>query len=399
MNRYEVTIIALFFFLLMSVRTSNLFFAGFAILVILILTSLRWWRMYMHKHVTAHVTLHSTRIFPGETVTGELVLVNGGRIPAFGIELSFDFWDRCVIDCDYLEINDRMATGVFHHYEGSFNLGAREKRKIPLRITGNHRGAYSFKGIHLQIKDPFGLDKMEKEQSFFEELLVYPSEIELQNIAQTHRMAQGDTVVRRWVHDDPFFPVGARPYALGDSFSRIDFKASAKLQSLHTKQYDYTAHGDICVVANLLTSPYSWQIDEQLFERTLSAVARIARESLHKDLRLSFFTNARMGKGVRAFEIPSGSGKVHYRKILEVLGRFSFFHATPFHTALTNVRLRYPNGVLTVVISPFLDAQTSTELLHMLKQGSEIYYIDASQKLPTIERFTVANWEEVSAHA
>lgn len=394
MKRYEVFLIASIFFFVLSARTSNPFFAGFAIFVLLAMTALRWWRIYVSRHLTGSIKLQYNRIFPGEKVEGELILENTGRLPVFGLMVSFDFWELCKLESDYLKVNTKNATGVFQNYQGRFNLGAKEKRRIPIKLTGLQRGAYSFKGIRLRALDPFGLDEMEKDVYFHEELLVYPEELALQGFAKTHRMPQGETIVRRWIHDDIFFPVGSRPYQAGDAFNRIDFKASAKMQAPYTKQFDFTAHGDICVIANLLTSEHNWNIDRELFERTLSLVARIARESLQKDLRLSFFSNAQMGRGARAFEIPSSSGRRHYRKILEMLARFSFFHATSFTVALSTVRHRHPNGALAVVITSFCDDNIMQELKSMLKQGFEVYVIDSSLERPTISRWTYASEKE-----
>lgn len=391
MNRFELLGIALVFFFFMSSKTSNLFFAGFAIFVILVLRAIRWWRVYVKKQLTASIKLHHHRIFPGEQVKGELILENQGFLPVFGIEVFIEYWDQCVIESDYLNLSEHNTTGTLKTYHGVFNLGSKERRRIPINVIGTVRGAYSFRGIRLKAKDPFGLDVMEKEVSFFEELLVYPNEVEIQELNKTDRIPQGDSVVRRWIHDDIFFPVGSRPYQPGDTFNRIDFKSTAKLQRLHTRQFDYTAHGDICVIANILTSNYKWMFDRDFFERTLSIVARISRESLQKDLRLSFFSNAQIGTGMRSFEIPSSSGRIHYRKILEILARFSFIHATPLSIVFSKVRQRYPNGALAVVITSLHDDSIAHELNLLLRQGFEIYLIDSSQETPTVARWTYAS--------
>lgn len=391
MNRYDAMFLSSIFFLFLSARTSNPFFAIFAILVVLTFTFVRVWRWYLYKHITASIKMDTHRVFPGEQITGELIIENRGLVPIFGLRVSFDYWEQFKLESDYLQIDEKGTTGVFKKYQGTFNMGGREIRRIPIRLVGEQRGTYVFKGIHLLAADPLGLDKMEKDIYFYEEILVYPQEIELQGFSKTHRMPQGESVVQRWVHDDIFFPVGARPYQATDPFHRIDFKVSAKLQQLHTKQFDFTAHGDICVVANLLTTDNSWSNDNELFERILSIVARIARESLRKDLRLSFITNAQMGKGTRSFEIPSSSGKKHYRKILEVLARFSYFHVTPFSIALSKVQQRYSNGAQVVIVTAFLDERTTRELNLMLKQGFDVYRINPEEEYPTIIPWTFSS--------
>lgn len=400
MKRYEITTIALACFLLLSLRTGNLFFTAFVIFISLTFAAVRWWRVYVTKHLSAKIELKQHRLFPGEQITGELIIDNSGRLPIFGLQISFDFWRDCPISSDYLIINEKNASGLFQNYQGVFNIGSKEKRRIPIVLTGTHRGAYSFKSIHLFAKDPFGIDQMEREIYFFEEALVYPKEIQVHGVAETHRMPQGDTIVRRWIHDDIFFPVGSRPYQAGDAFNRIDFKSSAKLQSLYTKQFDFTAHGDICVIGNLNTSDVNWNIDRELLDRTLSIIARMARGSLQKDIRLSMYTNAQMGKGMRAFEITSSTGKKHYRKILEVLARFSSFHATPFSVALSTVQQRYPNGALAIIVSAYFDDTMMRELNRMLKRGFEIYLVDALQEQPVLTRWTYATEKErVLQHA
>lgn len=390
MIRYDLMVFSLIFLFVLTLRTGNAFFILFACIVYLIFASLRLWRWYVTQHLDAKVELHVHRVFPGEQVTGEVVIENKGRIPIFGLQLSFDFWKQFMIESDILSLNNRKASGLFYNYQGTLNIGKFEKRSIPFTMVGHDRGSYVFKSIYLSCKDPFGLDEMNKEIASFEEVLVYPKEIELQQISLTHRMPQGDTVVRRWIHDDIFFPVGSRPYQYGDAFNRIDFKASAKFQQLYTKQFDFTAHGDVCVVANLLTSNYKWDNNQEVFGRILSIVARISRESLQKDLRFSFIANAQMGRGQRVFEIPSSNGRKHYRKVLEVLARFSAFHATPFTLALSQVRKRFSNGAPIIIISSVIDEMMTKEIAFLMQSGFEVFYIDPTEPLPKIVKWHYA---------
>lgn len=396
MNRYvEALEVFLVLFFIASIIKLNVFFAIWSIALLLFLSAIRLWRWYFLKNLNATIRLHMHRSFPGEEVRGELIVENYGELPIFGLHINIEFSKHFQIKSDFLLNSNKYVSGEMTNYSGVFNLNPRERRTIPFTLIGQKRGAYVFKYLKLWCKDPFGVGEIQKEIRCFEEILVYPQEMELQHISHTFRMPQGDVVVKRWIHDDLFFPVGARPYQYGDAFNRIDFKATAKMLSLHTKKYDYTAHGDVCVVANLLTTPYKWETDYEVFERILSIVARMSRECLQKDLRLSIIANAQMGGGLRVFEIPSSTGRKHYRKILEVLARFSSFHATPFSLALSQVRQRYSTGAPVIIISAMMDEVVVKEIHLLLKKGYEVFFINPSESVPKIVRWQNAIEEEM----
>lgn len=398
MSRQEILGTAIVLLFIISLRFANLFFIWFAILLLLMIYGSKWSLKYMQKNLNGEVRFHTHRLFPGEEVTGEVILENRGIIPLFGIQVEFDFWKVMPIESHYFATYQKSLKSNLLSYRGHFNIGKKQRLTIPFTVTGHRRGAYSFRELVVVMGDPLGLEQAEKRISIHQELLVYPTESNLQGIEETHRIPQGVTVVRRWIQDDIFFPVGARPYQTGDPFNRIDFKATAKLQKLHTKKFDFTAHGDICLIANLLTSSYKWNFDEEHFERTLSLVARLARESMQMDLRFSFFANAQAGKGMRVFEILSGSGRNHFRRILEVLARFSIIHVTPISLALSTVRQRYPNGALAVVITSYLDDEMIKELNILVKQGFAVYVVDSAAEIPRIERWSISSWKERSVH-
>lgn len=385
MKRYSEGIeVFLVLLLLSSIINPNLYFAIISLVLLLFLSSLRLWKWYVSNHIHATIILHTHRAFPDEEIQGELILENYGIIPIFGLHVHFDFSKHIQLHSEILSNTNKYISGELIEYGTVVNLDRRERRTIPFTLVGQKRGLYVFKYLNLWCKDLIGVEEIHKDIRCFEELLVYPQEIELHQISHTYRMPIGDVVVKRWIYDDLFFPVGARPYQYGDAFNRIDFKSTAKLQRLHTKQYDYTAHGNLCVVANLLTTPYKWETDYDVFERTISIVACIARESLQKDLRFSFIANAQMGRGTRVFEIPSSSGRKHYRKMLEILARFSSFNVTSFSLALSQVRNRYSTGAPIIIISALMDESLVKEIQHLLRKGFEIFLINPAEAIPKI---------------
>lgn len=101
---------------------------------------------------------------------------------------------------------------------------------------------------------------------------------------------------------------------------------------------------------------------------------------------------------MRVFEILSGSGRNHFRRILEVLARFSIIHVTPISLALSTVRQRYPNGALAVVITSYLDDEMIKELNILVKQGFAVYVVDSAAEIPRIERWSISSWKERSVH-
>lgn len=385
--REGILLLAILLFLL-SWRYDMPVLQWIAIFIPLSLLLLRKWSKHVKNHIHIQLSLKETRLFPGEQSPGELIIVNSSRFPLPAVALSFFIANGLELTSNYLWKGDQGKGG--RRYRGRFVVGARERVHIPFTLSAGSRGAYRLMQIVIETDDFTGLFKVRKEIDLYDELLVYPEETVLIGLEEIERIPQGNTVVRRWIHEDPFFPAGARPYQAGDSFSRIDFKTTARLGQLYSKQFDFTAHRDVCVIANLMTSANKWEgIDRQALERNLSMIAFLAREALQKQQRTAIFINVYTNKK-KLYALPSDSGRHHYRRTLEALARFDYLRSTPFAAALMQLPRYYPNGALLLVLTSYIDGEIEQQLNLLVMKGFDVCVASPSQSVPRIKRWLPA---------
>ncbi len=346
---------------------------------------LRRWAEHVKRHLHVQLHMDETRLFPGEKTCGELILINRSRFPLASVDLSFLSADELQLMSDVLEESGE-GKGI-RRYRGRFILGARDKLHVPFIITAGRRGVYRFMQMVMESEDFTGLNKVRKEVDLFDEILVYPEEKPLSGLEKIDRIPQGDTVVKRWINEDTFFPAGARPYQAGDSFSRIDFKTTARLGELHSKQFDFTAHRDVCVISNLMTSSKKWEgVDRGTLERNLSMIAFLAREALQNQQRTAIFLNVYTNQK-RLYVLPSDSGRNHYRRTMEALARFDYLQSSPFALALMQLPRYYPNGALILALTSYIDGEIEQQLNLLVVKGFDVCITDPSQSSPRVERW------------
>ena len=73
--------------------------------------------------------------------------------------------------------------------------------------------------------DVIGLERISLPITTDAKLIVYPGKINMEDAFIPASYLQGDTIVRRWIVDDPFIVSGTRQYLPGDPMNRINWKA------------------------------------------------------------------------------------------------------------------------------------------------------------------------------
>lgn len=163
------------------------------------------------------------------------------------------------------------------------------RRRIPLR--GLQRGLWEIKA-ELEFSDFLGLSR---QTLTFEEplrILIHPKIEEEESLVDTQSGTQGDRLVQRWLHPDPIFYTGNRPYLFNDPLKDIDWKASARFQALRTRLHDTTASFQVslCILAENNENLYA--DDPQYIEAAVSFAAFVLNDSWQKQCPCGLLTNA-----------------------------------------------------------------------------------------------------------
>ncbi|WP_347834688.1 DUF58 domain-containing protein [Gracilibacillus sp. JCM 18860] len=122
---------------------------------------------------------------------------------------------------------------------------------------------------------------------------VYPKLVPIEDIPLPSHSWLGDITVKRWIIEDPFLQSGVRDYQKGDPLNSINWKATARAQSLQINKKDYTADHYLMIYVN-----FDWDEDIRLpidnpvrIEKGLSYAASLATYTLEQGIATGFGCN------------------------------------------------------------------------------------------------------------
>ncbi len=242
-----------------------------------IIAMLHTWRNLAHLTITSG-RLHPT--FAGDMARWDITITEPDGLPRFAI----------AIQCD----------GSPMIWE---DIPAGTPSQVTLEVAAMHRGWLTPPRISLFTEFPLGLYHAWAYARLDARGIVYPKPAPPGNPIPSLASSQTGEGHAPLPGDDDFS--GLRPFQAGDSPRRIDWKASAREQGLHTKQFDSAADRSLWL---------DWNHTEGHTEQRLSQLSRWILDT--RDLGQPY--GLRLPDNV----IQPGRGEQHERSCLEALALF-----------------------------------------------------------------------------
>src|SRR5690606_5530710 len=127
-------------------------------------------------------------------------------------------------------------------------------------------------------------------------LTVYPRLVSLDDVSIPARHLFGDQRIRRQIITDPSRTAGVRDYRPEDSIRFINWKATARVQSLQTKVFEPTTEVQFGVFLNLDTFEHYWEgLDYERAEGAIVVAASIAMQALQERHVVGMYANGVVG--------------------------------------------------------------------------------------------------------
>lgn len=270
-----------------------------------------------------------------------------------------------------------------------FHIRGNETIQLSLPIKAVSRGVAKIIALELTIDSFFGFGSVEMKYNpfFHKEYIIYPTPIivpDTEKLIATQ--AQGEYPVLTSLYDHLLAPIGTRDYVYTDSFQRINWKASAKTQSLQTKVYERTAHFSWTFVINLrdpnITNLH-WGTVENL-ETIASNIAYLAQIAVKKGIDFELFINLRMASQSAMYHLPMGGGANHLGKALDILSRLHRkWNTLPINKFLHFVDKQKNNSPVVIVCGPYSEDGYKS-LASMKKTGQRVYLLHDDALQPSI---------------
>ncbi|MFZ3579648.1 DUF58 domain-containing protein [Virgibacillus sp. DJP39] len=158
--------------------------------------------------------------------------------------------------------------------------GFKRELHLSYQITEIPRGEHQLFAIRFRTGDLFGFVKKEHVFSVFNDLVAYPNEHQLHITERINSFEQGAVTTQSLSLKNTNVASGVREYAPGDKFSWIDWKQTARKNTMMTKEFEQEKSNDIMQV---LDGCYHDNLNVLAFEAaieiTLSLMEAIRKQS------------------------------------------------------------------------------------------------------------------------
>lgn len=301
------------------------------------------YRGFGRRGLTYQRYFSNTRVYEGEKIELIEVLGNMKLLPMPWIRMEA----RISPNLRFRSQGGLDIRGDLYHHS-VFVMGPYQRITRTHEITCLKRGCYQMDEVSLSCGDIFGLLTLGQTHRVGLEVLVYPPLLDMRLLDVPSRRWQGDAVVKRFIEPDPFLVNGIREYRPGDHMRDVHWPATARVNNLMVKTFDYTASPKLFVLVNIQGHADQWgdmtQDEHAPIEYLISLAGTYAAWARNNGVDIAVSTNARQNlMDNTRLETPFGGGEGHYQMIMNLLARIRILMRRTFLTYLDDEVI--PSGI------------------------------------------------------
>ena len=202
------------------------------------------WNRLSLEDVKYTRVISSNRAFAGESLQLRISISNDKPLPLSRVKAM----DYIPADVRVLgATTDATANPDSRKLVHSCAIGWYETVEWNYEALFPHRGHYPVGPVELQSGDLFGLFKSEALEQLVTHVLVYPNKapIPVGMINLSPKKPVGELRTRSWIFHDSTRFAGIRDYRFGDSVRHVDWKATARGQTLKVREFESEAQHSV----------------------------------------------------------------------------------------------------------------------------------------------------------
>ncbi len=295
--------------------------------------------------------------------------------------------NKKIIPVPWLKVESRIDSGLQFGRQEDLNILQDEFHisifsMLPYtRIIRTHdvkcvkRGFYHLKSAALTARSITGSISAGKDETTDAKLYVFPRTLAMLEMNFPSHSWQGDSVVRRWILEDPFIHAGIREYTLSDPMKNINWKASARFGTLQVNQYDPTAQHRLMILLNVDTKLNQWTVTDEpeRIEYGISVAATLFEYAFKNVIEAGFGSNGFLkDMEKKPIRIEPAIGKHHQIKIMENLARLVILRSVSFNTLLDRELDKSPNNIDYLLITAVIDNDTEEKIRRLRGKGNSV---------------------------
>ena len=357
--------------MLVGLATGQGLLVGLGALVILTWVVAWGWNRVALTRFTFERSLSETRAFVGDNVTVQLRVTNLKAIPMPWITLEDHFPSG-------LEEVDKPRT--IRVEQGSYtttrstSLARFERVTWRFTMACSRRGLYRFGPATVTSGDVFGFFVSERIEPKWDHVIVYPQTLPLPTIGILARRPFGEQRGGQPYHEDPSRLRGLRPYEPGDALRRIDWKATARSQSLTVRIFSPSVSETVVVALNaqtLTAAEGQWGYSPVLLERGVTAAASIAEWAYSRKISFGLMTNSVSPLTDEPVRVMPNRTRQQLTTVLESLAVVTPLGRQAMGKFLIEQTRRMPVGSAVVLVTSVLDEETINALRSLRRIGAK----------------------------
>jgi uncharacterized protein (DUF58 family) len=287
----------------------------------------------------------------------------------------------------WLEVRDESELPTHHSGRVLNALGARARWGWTVRTLCLQRGRFRLGPVTVITGDPFGLFLFQRRiNDTMRAIVVYPATVDLPIFAPARGQLAGGEALQRRTHHITTNVAGTREYAPGDSFNRIHWRSTARMERLIVKEFELDPTADVWVyldleravhaqqayaetwrehdLAWLWWSSAQWRLPPSTEEYSVTIAASVAKYFLRHQRAVGFVAYARAREIVQP-----DRGERQLTRLLEVLAVLRAEGRMRFADVLVLEGARLARNHTLVAITPSAEMDGVRVLCEIKRRG------------------------------
>ncbi len=262
-----------------------------------------------------------------------------------------------------LGLGDSSDVGAHQSVTVASGFGRGQTRRWLTRTLCTRRGRYRLGPMTLRSSDPFGIFPRVREIPAVHHVVVLPMTVPLEGFPIPSGRLPGGEALRRRTHQITPNAAGVREYVPGDSFSRIHWRSTARLQKLIVKEFELDPLAEIWIIVDSAQTPHFelhqpderakvredgvFQLPPSTIEYGVTAAASLAMHFLQLNRAVGFISY-----GAARQVIQPEPGEAQRLRLLESLAVLNAVGDRPLQDVIKIEGPRIPQGSTAIFITP-----------------------------------------------
>jgi uncharacterized protein (DUF58 family) len=228
----------------------------------------------------------------------------------------------------------------------AISLGPKTERSWLIRTPLTRRGHFRVEPLQIRTGDPFGFFESSASVGTGVNVVVYPRIEALPQWRLPAANLDGSHAMRERTLQTTPLATTVRPWAPGDAFNRIHWKATARHGDIHVKEFDLEQTADAWIVLDLERATQAGSGDESTVESAVRVAAAVADKALLENRAVGITIGAH-----RLAQLQPDRGGRQHLKVMQLLAAVDGDGTNPLSQTLIASVPRIRRGMTAVVIT------------------------------------------------